>query len=214
MSAVELEPVTPKGRRTRLALLEAGAVVAERHGLAGMSVAAVAEQAGVAKGTFYLYFPDRDAFIDALHQRFYARVSEAVAEAVDGLAPGTELLLRAIDAYLDVCLENHAVKALVFETRAQGELTTTMEQREELFSKLAQPSLAAMGMRPAPIAARLFVAMTSEAALIEMQAGHRVSGARNTIRALAGERAPSAGPRVARGPAPQGERRGQGRARD
>jgi AcrR family transcriptional regulator len=181
----EIEAVTPKGRRTRHALLEAGAVVAERRGLAGLSVAAVAEQAGAAKGTFYVHFPNRDAFIDALHQRFYDRVSEAVASAVQGLVPGRKLLTSAIDAYLDVCLANRAVKALVFETRAQGELTTTMQQREELFAVLAQPSLAAMGMTPAPIAARLFVAMTSEAALIELEAGHEVPGARDTIRALA-----------------------------
>jgi TetR/AcrR family transcriptional repressor of nem operon len=185
MAEAETEPITPKGRRTRLALLEAGAVVAERRGLAGLSVAAVAEQAGVAKGTFYVYFADRDAFIDALHQRFYDRVSEAITHAVQGLVPGRRLLLSAIEAYLDVCLANRAVKALVFETRAQGELTTTMEQREELFAVLAQPSLQAMGMLPAAIAARLFVATTAEAALIEMEAGHEVRGARELIRTLA-----------------------------
>jgi TetR/AcrR family transcriptional repressor of nem operon len=185
MGQTEIQPVTPKGRRTRLALLDAGAVVAERRGLAGLSIAAVVEQAGVAKGTFYLYFADRDAFIDALHQRFYERVSEAVAQAVEGLAPGRRLLLSAVEAYLDVCLTNRAVKALVFETRAQGELTTTMEQREESFAVLAQPSLQAMGMTPPAIAARLLVAMTSEAALIEMEAGHEVPAAREIIRALA-----------------------------
>jgi TetR/AcrR family transcriptional regulator, transcriptional repressor for nem operon len=185
MPQAEIQPVTPKGRRTRLALLDAGAVVAERRGLAGLSIAAVVEQAGVAKGTFYLYFADRDAFIDALHQRFYERVSEVVAQAVGGLAPGRRLLLSAIEAYLDVCLTNRAVKALVFETRAQGELTTTMEQREESFALLAQPSLQAMGMTPPAIAARLLVAMTSEAALIEMEAGHEVPAAREIIRALA-----------------------------
>jgi TetR/AcrR family transcriptional repressor of nem operon len=184
-SRPEAEPVTPKGRRTRVALLKAGAVVAERRGLAGLSVAAVAEEAGVAKGTFYLYFADRNIFVDALHQEFYERVSEAVALATQNLPPGRELLLRAIDAYLDVCLENKAVKALVFETRAQGDLTTTMRQREEAFAVLAQPSLATMGIGPTSIASRLFVAMTSEAALIEMEAGHKVSGARDTIRALA-----------------------------
>ncbi len=180
------EPVTPKGRRTREALLDAGAAVAEQRGLAGLSVAAVTQHAGLAKGTFYVHFADRDAFIDALHQRFYARVSDAVAGAVHGLKPGRELLLTAIDAYLDVCLQNRAVKALVLETRAKGELTTTMRQREALFADLAQPSLAAMGVEPAAISARLLVAMTSEAALIELEAGRRVRGARETIRGFAG----------------------------
>src|ERR1700735_2131396 len=149
----EALPVTPKGRRTREALIEAGGSVAEHAGLAGLSVAAVAAQAGVAKGTFYLYFEDRESFIDALHQRFYDQVTDAVSLAVTGLAPGRELLLAAIEAYLDACLNNHAVKALVFETRAQNTLTTTMEEREALFAPLAEPSMRALGMAPAPIAA-------------------------------------------------------------
>ncbi len=176
--------MTPKGRRTRGALLRAGEIVAERAGLAGLSVAAVAEQAGVAKGTFYLYFGDREAFIDALHRRFYDRVTEAVSRAVTDLPAGRELLLAAIEAYLDVCLKNHAVKALVFETRAQNTLTTTMEDREALFARLAEPSVHAIGMTPAHIAARLIVALISEAALIEMEAGRKVPGARKSIAAL------------------------------
>src|ERR1700690_4491192 len=61
------DPVTPKGRRTRDALLRAGETVAERAGLSGLSIAAVAAQASVPKGTCYLYFEDRETFIDALH---------------------------------------------------------------------------------------------------------------------------------------------------
>lgn len=184
LGEVEASPATPKGRRTRDALIEAGAAIAERDGLAGLSVADVVEQAGVAKGTFYVYFTDREAFIDALHQRFYARVIEAIFDAVRDLSPGPELLLAAINAYLDACLANHGVKALVFETRAQESLTTTMQQREALFAQLAEPSARAIGMRPARIAARLIVAMTSEAALIEMEAGHKVSGARSSLRQI------------------------------
>lgn len=177
-------PVTPKGRRTREALIEAGVAVAERDGLAGLSVAAVAREAGVAKGTFYIYFEDRDSFIDGMHRRFYAHVTEAVSRAVRDLAPGCELLLTAIDAYLDVCLVHGAIKALVFETRAQGNLTTTMQERETLFAHLAEPSMRAMGMLPARVTARLVVALTSEAALIEMEAGQRVPGVRGGIREL------------------------------
>lgn len=179
-------PVTPKGRRTREALLRAGEVVAERDGLSGLSVATVADQAGVAKGTFYLYFDDRESFIDALHQRFYVQVTEAVSRAVADLPAGHELLLAAVEAYLDVCLANHAVKALVFETRAQSTLTTKMEDREALFAQLAEPSMRVLGMTPARISARLIVALTSETALIEMEAGHKVPGARKCIRTLLG----------------------------
>jgi TetR/AcrR family transcriptional repressor of nem operon len=183
---VGTDPVTPKGRRTRDALLGAGEIVAERDGLSGLSVAAVAGHAGVAKGTFYLYFDDRESLIDALHQRFYSQVTAAVTQAVAGMPPGRTLLLAAIEAYLDVCLANRAVKALVFETRAQSALTTTMKDREALFAELAEPSLRAMGMAPARISSRLVVALTSEAALIEMESGHKVLGARRAIHSFLG----------------------------
>jgi hypothetical protein len=61
-----------------------------------------------------------------------------------------------------------------------------MEDREALFAQLAQPSMRAIGMTPAHISARLIVALTAEAALIEMEAGRRVPGARKAIRALLG----------------------------
>lgn len=111
---------TPAGARTRDALLDAGTVIAERHGLGGLSVNQVVAEAGVAKGTFYVHFDDRDAFVDALHARFHARVQEAVARAVDGVPPGAERLLRAAEAYLDLCLADRGVKALTLEARAGG----------------------------------------------------------------------------------------------
>ena len=178
------EPVTPKGRRARDRLLTAGAAVAERAGLAGLTVAAVTREAGLAKGTFYLYFPDREAFIDAIHQRFYKRVNEAVTAAVGDLPNGLEQQLVAMEAYLDVCLENLAVKALVLETRSQPGLTTTMDEREELSARLATPNLRAMGAPSPPTAARLIVSATSEAAMIELEAGTRVPAARKLIRQL------------------------------
>ena len=54
-----------KRARTRAALLEAGMRVVARKGEAA-SVVDVITEAGVSNGTFYNYFNDRDAFIDAL----------------------------------------------------------------------------------------------------------------------------------------------------
>ena len=75
-----------------------------RYGLAGLSVNRVVAEAGVAKGTFYVHFEDRDAFVDALHERFHAHVQEAVEAASAGVPPGAERIVRGAEAYLDVCL--------------------------------------------------------------------------------------------------------------
>ena len=149
-----------------------------------MTVAAVTNQAGLAKGSFYVYFPDRAGFIDALHQRFYERVNLAVMGAVEDIPPGLRRELVMIEAYLDVCLDNLAVKALVMETRSQPGLTTTMEEREALAVQLAEANLKAMGVPSPADAARLVVAMTSEAAMIELEAGQRIPATRNMVRKL------------------------------
>src|ERR1700749_4279273 len=113
---------TRDAARTRESLLDAGVTVAARDGLAGLSVNRVVAEAGVAKGTFYVHFEDREAFVDALHERFHGRVERAVAEAVDGVEPGPERLVRGAEAYLDTCLEDRAVKALALEARSDPAL--------------------------------------------------------------------------------------------
>ena len=177
-------PVTPKGHRAREALLDAGAAVVERAGVSGLTVAAVTRAAGFAKGTFYLYFPDRESFVDALHQRFYARVTDAVSRAVEGVPPGRAQLIAAIEAYLDVCLDNRGFKAVVLETRSQPGLTTTMEEREAEFARLAELNLRAMGARSPRVAARLVVAVGAETALLELEAGRRLSPPRAMLRQM------------------------------
>jgi AcrR family transcriptional regulator len=186
--------VTPGGQRTRQALIDAGIAVAERDGLAGLSINAVVAAAGLAKGTFYVHFADRDAFVDALHLQFYARVGDAVARAVEHLAPGPLRLARGIDAYLDACLADRGIKALLLETRSDANLTTTIAERERFFARLAAPSLQAMGWRDPDVAARLFVAMTSEAALAELEAGRRLPAVRRTLERLVETAAPRTRP--------------------
>lgn len=173
--------VTPAGMRTREALLDAGAAVAERDGLAGLSVNGVVTAAGVAKGTFYVHFADRAAFIDALHERFYARVGDLVAAATRELPPGPERLRRGAVAYLDACLADRGVKALLMEARTDSSLTTRIASRGASFTAGAEPSFRAMGWRDEAYAARLYVAMTSEVALLELAAGRRIPAARRTL---------------------------------
>jgi TetR/AcrR family transcriptional repressor of nem operon len=169
-------------RRTHELLLDAGVAVAERDGLAGLSVNRVVAEAGVAKGTFYVHFADREAFVDALHARFHDRVQEAVAHATADTEPGAERIVRGVEAYLDVCLDDRAVKALALEARAGGSETAAMSSRHERFAASAVASFKAMGWPDATVAAQLLAAMTSEVAIRELDAGRRLPGARRALR--------------------------------
>jgi len=179
---VATETTRPARHATREKLLDAGVSVAEDHGLSGLSVNRVVAQAGLAKGTFYVHFADRSAFIDALHERFHARVIDAVAGATEGVPDGAERIVRGAEAYLDVCLEDQAVKALAVEARSDPALTASMSARHERFAAAAVPSFRAMGWRDAPTAAQLFAAMTSEIAIRELDAAKPLPAARRTLR--------------------------------
>jgi AcrR family transcriptional regulator len=172
--------------QTREALLDAGAALAEEHGLAGVSVNMVVDRAGVAKGTFYVHFKDRAAFVDAMHARFHARVEAAVVEAIAGLPPGPERLYRGFEAYLDVSLANRGVKALSLETRSDPAVQDSMEARRERLAAAGVVDVQAMGWDDAEAAAQLLAAMTREISVLEFDAGRRLSAPRRTLKRFLG----------------------------
>jgi TetR/AcrR family transcriptional repressor of nem operon len=172
--------------QTREALLDAGAALAEEHGLAGVSVNMVVARAGVAKGTFYVHFKDRAAFVDAMHARFHARVQAAVDQAVAGLPPGARRLSRASEAYLDVSLANRGVKALSLEARSDPAVQDSMAVRRERLTAAGVTDLKAMGWNDAEAAAQLLAAMTREISVLEFDAGRRLPASRRALKRFLG----------------------------
>jgi AcrR family transcriptional regulator len=167
--------VTPLGLRTRDALLSSGRAVAERDGLAALSVSAVVKEAGVAKGTFYVHFTDREAFVAALREDARQRIAERVSEQVADLEPGIERLLAGLTAYLDACLANRTVEAVIQEVRDDTSGRASV-------SALVQANLRAAAWRDPQSAARLVVAMAVEVALVEHEAGGKLHGLRRWLR--------------------------------
>lgn len=171
--------------QTREALLDAGATLAERHGLSGVSVNMVVSRAGVAKGTFYVHFKDRAAFIDAMHARFHDRVEAAMADAVAGLPRGAERLFRAFEVYLDVSLQNRGAKALSLEVSSSPEQDAMTARRERL-AEGGYADLEAMGWEDIEAAAQLLVAMMREISALEFDAGRPLPASRRALRRLLG----------------------------
>ena len=101
--------------------------------------------------------------------------------ATGDLPAGRERLRRGAVAYLDACLDHRAVKALLIEARMDGSLTNRIASRGDAFTAAAQPSFRALGWRDGAYAARLFAAMTSEVALLELDAGKAIPAARRTL---------------------------------
>lgn len=156
---------------TRAALLDAGLRLADERPLGAISVDDVVRDAQVAKGTFYVHFSDRDAFLVALHARFHDALRERIRAASAGLPPGTERLERSVTAYLDGCRELAGVKAMLASARGEPAIAAAVSASNERFAGAGVEDLAAMGHRPAAPVARLVVAMTAEIALVELERG-------------------------------------------
>jgi len=68
------------------AILDAAEAVIADRGLEGASTAAIASRAGVAVGTLYNYFPDRDSLIDSLFDARRAEILPRLQEAARAAA--------------------------------------------------------------------------------------------------------------------------------
>lgn len=189
---MDARPVLSPAQRTREALLDAGEALAETDGFAGMTISRITAAAGVAKGTFYLHFDDRDAYVRALHERYYQRIAAAIAEARDAAGPGLQAAFASIETYLDACLRNRAVRVLLLEARNSGVLAAAVEERRRAFVADAEPVLAQLGFVHPEASARLLLAMVSELSLGEMETGRADTEAREALRAyLAGAARPT-----------------------
>jgi TetR/AcrR family transcriptional regulator, transcriptional repressor for nem operon len=167
--------------RTRESLIDAGLRLAERTGLAGLSVNLIVADAGVAKGTFFHHFGDRASYLLALHREFHERLTVQIEAAIDGMRPGRNRLTTVANTYLDGCLRDRGVRALLLEARAEPAITDEITRRNHSSAELFEPDFAAL-KRPHPYeSAQLWVGMVAEAALIEHQAGKALPGIREAL---------------------------------
>ncbi|MFJ1455970.1 helix-turn-helix domain-containing protein [Nocardia wallacei] len=152
----------------RTALLIAGTVVAEREGLHRLSINAVVEEAGMAKGTFYNHFVNRRSYVIALHRRFFDGLAQQVGAALAGAAPGVERIAPSIDAFLDACLTARGTEAFMVQARTDPDLREEIRVRHERFIAVGVPDMAAAGWPDPAAVARMKVAMVSEICLAEI----------------------------------------------
>jgi AcrR family transcriptional regulator len=109
--AIDDSSARPKLRRnekhivTRRRLFAAAIKVVGKYGYAGASVARITEEAGVAQGTFYLHFENRQTLLDQLLPVVGDAVSEAVRERNDSAFTEDQREVERCRAFFDVLKE-------------------------------------------------------------------------------------------------------------
>ncbi len=69
------------------AIAEATFVLVEQTGLSGLTMAAIARQAGIATGTLYVYYKSKEELLTALYERAKSATIEQVLLGYDPAAP-------------------------------------------------------------------------------------------------------------------------------
>lgn len=109
--------VVKEAGERRAELLDMAMALFAQHGYDNVSVQAITEEVGVAKGTFYHYFASKDALLDALIER---QSGLLVAEAEQRLAEcGGDALAKLrviIDTFSDWKVENWDVVYAVMKS--------------------------------------------------------------------------------------------------
>jgi AcrR family transcriptional regulator len=110
---VEGRPLSKRGLDTRRRLLDAAERVFGEFGYHDASVVKLAEDAGVAAGTFYLYFDSKKSIFDELVRDLNRRVRHAMKE---GSSQGTTRLqseLLGFDAYFRFTREHPTLYRII-----------------------------------------------------------------------------------------------------
>lgn len=108
---------------TRRSLLEAAARSFAEGGYGGASIDRVSEDAGLAKGTVYNYFPSKQAIFEAVLLQGCALASEAVA-AVPDTAPVRDRLEAFVGGNLAWAKDNEALAVLIARELVGGDAPT------------------------------------------------------------------------------------------
>ncbi len=116
MSALP-RPTTARGEATRRKLLDAAEAEFGENGFVSTAVSDITKRAGVAQGTFYLYFPSKAHALRELVQDMGRQLRHALTAATAGAADRLEVERRGLAAFIDFALEHQNLYKVVMESQ-------------------------------------------------------------------------------------------------
>jgi len=110
-------PTTARGEATRQRILDAAETEFGENGFARTSIASIVNRAGVAQGTFYLYFPSKDDVLRELVRDMGRRLRRALSAATRGLTHRVEVEKAGLEAFIRFALEHQNLYRVVIESQ-------------------------------------------------------------------------------------------------
>ena len=159
-------PLTGRGARTRERLVAAARAVFEERGFPDTRVAHITRQAGAAYGSFYVYFPSKEAVFLEVADRLFRDMTRPAFVPAAGQDPAA-LIRGANRAYCAAYLRNAKMMAIIeqvatfneeFQRMRRGHRALTLEQSAKAIKSWQRAGLAAPDIDP-EMTARVLSAM-------------------------------------------------------
>lgn len=118
-------------------LIAAADAILASDGYDALTVRAIAEKAGVPVGTFYQFFPDKQAIIDVIARRYMDQfalvMEELVVQALE--VPWFDLIDTVLDAFIEMYRANPGYLAIWLGRHLSPELLEADEHNNELLAE-------------------------------------------------------------------------------
>ena len=180
-----VQPVQERSRRKIDAILDATARLLGQHGIDAISMAAIADEAGIPPATVYHYFENRLAIFAALAQRIINSVDEDLIRIIQTqLATGQPDIRMMLEGLFDAYARSPAYVAVLATLRAEPALHDVVKESNQRIAEVIAGMLA-QHSKLAPARARRVGLIVSECCDAVLQ--HALVAERTEAKALLDE---------------------------
>ncbi|WP_432352437.1 TetR family transcriptional regulator [Sporosarcina sp. A2] len=116
-------------------IVQSAIQVFTENGVEKTTVSHIVKSAGIAQGTFYLYFPSKLSLMPAIAEVMVQLTLKSVIEAVEETASFEEQMEQFVDAIFAVNKEHHEIQAMIYSGLAS---TEHLKEWESVYAPMYQ----------------------------------------------------------------------------
>ncbi|TVR23274.1 MAG: TetR/AcrR family transcriptional regulator [Ilumatobacter sp.] len=124
---------TSQGRERKQQLIEAAVTLFSERGYSATRIADICEQAGVAKGLYYWYFPTKHDLFVELVRTMRRRLRQAQAAGMDPNADPLTRMRQGAEASVRFIAENASYFSFVEVERAETEMSGLLREGSDVY---------------------------------------------------------------------------------
>ncbi len=112
---MEKIPKTARGKRTREKLLAAAEIEFGENGFHEAAISGITQRAGVALGTFYVYFESKEEIFRALVSYMSHKTRSWIAERVAGITDRLTAERKGLEAFIEFARQHKGIYRIISE---------------------------------------------------------------------------------------------------